>query len=139
MKRLVVLVLILALGMMCVPLSGNSEGEDTMRLARVLYTLAANEDDDTMMKLGSVVMNRVDSPWYPDSVSGVLAEAQQFPCGSRYDERTLAAARALMSGKRVLPPEAVCYLALDAAEQPDASRVVAVSGNYVFCTRSFSF
>ena len=139
MKRLVALALVLALGLIFIPLSGNSEGEDAVRLARVLYTLGADEDDDTLMKLGSVVMNRVDSPWYPDTLSGVLSEPQQFPCGSRYDERCMEAARSLIAGARALPAEAVCYQAADASAPPDEAHLVAVSGRYVFCTRSFGF
>lgn len=134
MKRLIALTCAALLAFLLLPLAGNSEGEDTVRLARVLYTLAADEEDSTMRMLGSVIMNRVDSPWFPASVRGVLSEPQQFPCGNRYDERSMDVARALMRGERDLPPDVVYYQAKDATAPYDPAFLAASSGGYAFYT-----
>jgi len=41
-------------------------------LARTLYALARDESYETKLALGSVVMNRVDSPSYPNTIYGVI-------------------------------------------------------------------
>ena len=87
MKRVLCGLLLIAL--LVLPGLGLTEGEDTIRLARTLYTLGQGESYDTLLKLGSVVMNRVESPWYPDTVKDVLGEPHQFPRGTLYDEESL--------------------------------------------------
>ena len=131
MKRVVAVVLLL--GLMILPRLGLMEGEDTIRLAKTLYTLGKGERYETMLDLGTVVMNRVESPWYPDTVMGVLRQPHQFPCGTLYDEASYQAARAVMMGRRTLPADAVNYRAADAAAQP-AGELIRVSGNYEFRT-----
>lgn len=130
-RRLCIGLCLLLLLTMC-PISGVSEGEDAVRLARVLYTLCRDEDEQTMMKVGSVIMNRVDSPWFPDTLSGVLNQAQQFPGGRKYDVRALQAALRLMDGVRELAPEAVHAQALDATQPLDEERLIETSGGYGF-------
>ena len=131
MKRVVAVVLLL--GLMILPRLGLMEGEDTIRLAKTLYTLGKGERYETLLDLGTVVMNRVESPWYPDTVMGVLRQPHQFPCGTLYDEASYQAARAVMMGRRTLPADAVNYRAADAAAQP-AGELIRVSGNYEFRT-----
>ena len=131
MKR--VMAVLLLLGLMALPRLGLMEGEDTIRLAKTLYTLGKGERYETLLDLGTVVMNRVNSPWYPDTVMGVLRQPHQFPCGTLYDEASYQAARAVMMGRRTLPADAVNYRAADAAAQP-AGELIRVSGNYEFRT-----
>ena len=76
MKRLLCAALILAI--LILPTLGLTEGADTIRLAKTLYLLGRGESYETLLDLGTVVMNRVDSPWYPDTVMGVLNQPQQF-------------------------------------------------------------
>ena len=130
MKRL--LCAILLVGLLILPGLGLTEGDDTIRLAKTLYTLGKGESYETLLDLGTVVMNRVDSPWYPDTVYGVLTQPHQFACGTLYDELAYRAAREVMMGKRTLPPDALLYAALDASAQPDAETLVARSGGYGF-------
>lgn len=132
MKR--VLAVALLLGLMALPRLGLMEGEDTIRLAKTIYTLGKGESYETMLDIGTVVMNRVDSPWYPDTVMGVLREPHQFACGTLYDETCYQAARAVMMGRRTLPPDAVNYRALDASAPAEGGEAVKVSGNYEFRT-----
>ena len=128
MKRMLCAALLIAL--LALPGLGLMEGDDTIRLARTLYTLGKGESYETLLDLGTVVMNRVDSPWYPDSVLGVLRQPHQFACG----EASYRAARAVMMGRRTLPASAVNYRALDASAPAEGGDVVKVSGNYEFRT-----
>ena len=132
MKR--ALCALLLLGLLALPGLGLMEGEDTVRLAKTLYTLGKGESYETLLDLGTVVMNRVDSPWYPDTVLGVLRQPHQFPCGTLYDEASYRAARAVMMGRRTLPADAVNYRALDASAPARGGETVRVSGNYEFRT-----
>ncbi len=132
MKRFLCAALILAI--LILPGLGLTEGTDTMRLAKTLYLLGRGESYETLLDLGTVVMNRVDSPWYPDTVLGVLTQAQQFPCGTLYDEEALKAARAVMMGQRTLPADVVCYGALDATQPLRDDTLYSTSGNYGFYT-----
>ena len=132
MKRAIAVLLLL--GLMALPRLGLMEGEDTIRLAKTIYALGKGEAYETLLDLGTVVMNRVDSPWYPDTVMGVLREPHQFACGTLYDETCYQAARAVMMGRRTLPPDAVNYRALDASAPAEGGEAVKVSGNYEFRT-----
>ncbi len=132
MKRLLCAALILAI--LILPTLGLTEGADTIRLAKTLYLLGRGESYETLLDLGTVVMNRVDSPWYPDTVMGVLNQPQQFACGTLYDDESLRAARAVMMGARTLPADVVCYGALDATQPLREDTLFATSGSYGFYT-----
>ena len=80
--RKLALALILALLLAAIPSVSFTEDTAAVRLARTIYALAADESYETKLALGSVVMNRVAHPLYPDTLSQVLSQAQQFPCGS---------------------------------------------------------
>ena len=129
MKR--VMAVLLLLGLMALPRLGLMEGEDTIRLAKAIYTLGKGEAYETLLDLGTVVMNRVDSPWYPDTVMGVLRQPHQFPCGTMYDEASYQAARAVMLGRRTLPADAVIYRAADASAPPEGE-LLRTSGRFEF-------
>ena len=131
MKRRWVLILA-AIICVILPAMSRPEDESTLRLARTLYTLAASESYETKIALGTVVMNRVESPWYPATLEGVLSQQQQFPCGSRYDADSLAAAHAVLSGKRAFGGDIVSYQAKDAACPRPLSDVAAEAGGYHF-------
>jgi len=111
---------------------GLTEGDDTIQLARTLYTLGKDESYDTMLMIGTIVMNRVENPWYPDTVSEVLGQPHQFPRGMQYDERSLQAAREVMMGRRTLPADVVRFCALDSTVQLDQSDWYTSSGKYAF-------
>ena len=132
MKRLLCAALILAI--LILPTLGLTEGADTIRLAKTLYLLGRDESYETLLDLGTVVMNRVDSPWYPDTVMGVLNQPQQFACGTLYDDESLRAARAVMMGARTLPADVVCYGTLDATQPLREDTLFTISGGYGFYT-----
>lgn len=131
-KWLAVLLVLVALVCAFVPSTSFTEDEQTVLLARALYTMGADEDYATKLALGTVVMNRVEDPWFPNTLRGVLEQQQQFPVGSRYDEESLRAAHAVLSGQRALGENAL-YWQLDGASAPfDAQYRVGASGSYSF-------
>ena len=133
MRRLILALVTLALGV-CIflPSTRYTEDEDTVLLARAIYALGKDESFETKLKLGSVVMNRVENAWFPDDLGEVLSEPQQFPAGRRYDADSLRAAHELISGKRALDGDALYYQAADASVPWDDEYLVSSAGNYNF-------
>lgn len=133
MRRLIAALVTLALAV-CIflPATRYTEDEDTVLLARAIYALGRDESYETKLKLGSVVMNRVENAWFPDDLGEVLSEPQQFPAGSRYDADSLRAAHELISGRRALRSDALYYQAADASAPWGAENRVASAGNYNF-------
>ena len=130
MRRFIAgLAVLAAVAAMFVPSASFTEDVNTVRLARVIYALGKAEAYETKLALGTVVMNRVENPWFADDLGEVLRDQQQFPAGSRYDDDSLRAAHAVLSGKRNLPDNALYYQAADASlAWGDANRVDAVGG-----------
>ena len=108
-----------------------TEDRDTVLLARAIYALARNDTYDAKLAIGTVAMNRLDSPWFADTLGEVLNEQHQFPIGSRYDADSLAAAHAALAGRRALPADALYYRAADATETWSEAPVKVVGG-YAF-------
>ena len=132
-KMLSLLLCVAALAFVFVPSASYTEDHDTILLARTIYALGKNESYETKLALGSVVMNRVESPWFADDLGDVLRDQQQFPAGSRYDDDSLRAAHALISGKRTLDESALYYQAADASNPwGDAWRVDSVGGYHFY-------
>lgn len=132
MKKLL-LFLLAACICAAIPVSSFTEDSATVRLARTIYALAADEDYATKLDIATVVMNRVESPWYPSTLEEVLTQQQQFPCGSRYDDESLAAAHEVLAGTRTLEADVIAYQAKDATA-PRADEACDESGNYNFYT-----
>ena len=137
MRRIIAgLVVLAAMAFMFVPSVSFTEDRDTVQLARTIYALGKGESYETKLALGTVVMNRVENPWFADDLGEVLRDQQQFPAGSRYDNDSLRAAHAVLSGKRSLPDSALYYQAADASlSWGEANRVDSV-GNYNFYSES---
>ena len=133
MRRLIAALVTLALGL-CIflPSTRYTEDEDTVLLARSIYALGKDESFETKLKLGSVVMNRVENDWFPDDLGEVLTDPQQFPAGKRYDADSLRAAHELISGRRALDSDALYYQAADASAPWDDEYLVSSAGNYNF-------
>ena len=133
MRKLAAILIVLAL-VICalLPSVGFTEDRDTVLLARTIYALGKNEAYETKLALGSVVMNRVESPWFADTLGEVLRDQQQFPAGNRYDDESLQAAHALLSGERALKESALYYQAADASAGWGEENRIASAGNYNF-------
>ena len=137
MRRIIAgLIGLIAMACMFAPSVSFTEDRDTVRLARTIYALGKTEAYETKLALGTVVMNRLESPWFSGDLGEVLDDQQQFPAGSRYDGDSLRAAHAVLSGKRNLPGSALYYQAADATlAWGDANRVDSVGG-YNFYSES---
>ncbi len=133
MRRFVALAA-LAVALVCalVPSVSFTEDWDTVQLAKVIYALARDESYATKLAIGTVVMNRVESDWFDDTLGEVLDEQQQFPAGSRYDGESLSAAHDVLSGARTLDAGALYYQALDASQPWGEEGRVATVGGYAF-------
>lgn len=132
MRKWVALAVLAAL--LCCVLSPSvsfTEDRDTVLLARAIYALAKNGSYDAKLAVGTVAMNRVESVWFPDTLNGVLNEQHQFPIGSRYDADSLAAAHAVLAGRRALSAAAVYYQAPNASNPRQDAPLADVDG-YTF-------
>jgi spore germination cell wall hydrolase CwlJ-like protein len=76
-------------------------------MARAMYFESNRSSRDGMIAVGTVVMNRVESDQFPDSICEVVAQKRQFAPGvmtRRMDQRSLPkareAARAVLRGER---------------------------------------
>ena len=137
MRRLVAVLAMLALAVcLFLPEARFTEDEDTVLLARTIYALGKEESYATKLKLGSVVMNRLENAWFPDDLGEVLSEPQQFPAGNRYDADSLRAAHELLTGRRALDGDALYYQAADASEPWGEAHRVDSAGNYNFYCES---
>ncbi len=82
------------------------EEGDRMLLANLIYCEAGNQPYEGQLAVGSVVINRVLSSFYPDTVVGVIYQYKQFsPVGDGHLALALAENRAT----------AACYKAADEA------------------------
>lgn len=122
----------------CVLIPGVSFTEDrnTVLLAKAIYALAHDESYETKLAIGTVVMNRVEDPWFGGTLESVLTQKHQFPTGSRYDGESLSAAHDVLSGTRVLGPDALYYRAVDALEPWPDETPLEVVGGYAFYAES---
>ena len=137
MRRLVAVLAMLALAVcLFLPEARFTEDEDTVLLARTIYALGTEESYATKLKLGSVVMNRLESDWFADDLGEVLSDPQQFPAGNRYDADSLRAAHELLTGRRALDGDALYYQAADASEPWGEAHRVDSAGNYNFYCES---
>ena len=132
MKKIaLMLALILLLSGTVFSFPSYTEDRDTIQLAKTIYALGKNEGYVTKLALGTVVMNRVENAWFANTVYEVLTEQQQFPTGEKYDEESLKAAHAVLTGMRVLDESALYYQAVDSTDQR-TDKPLSVIGGYAF-------
>ena len=115
-----------------------TEDQATVHLARTIYALARDESYETKLAIASVVMNRVENPWYEGTLEEVLSSQHQFPSGERYDAQSLQAAHAAIAGKRNLPGDVLYYQAAD-APNPWTEGLYRIIGGYAFYTEDGNF
>ena len=132
MKRFIALAAVAVL-LVCAlyPKAGFTEDRNTVLLARAIYALCRNEGYDAKLAVATVVMNRVENPWFAGTIDGVLNEQHQFPIGSRYDDQSLSAAHAALAGKRNLDASALYYQSGDAT-RPRRDRPIRTVGGISF-------
>ncbi len=54
--------------------------DETYLVARVIYAEAAGEPYEGKVAVGAVIMNRVNSNLFPNTIAGVIYEPWQFSC-----------------------------------------------------------
>lgn len=86
---------------------GRVSSKELACLERAMYFESNRSSRDGLVAVGSVVMNRVASDQYPDTVCGVVGQKKQFAHGIMRKKMTAsglpevqAAARAVMRGER---------------------------------------
>lgn len=89
---------------------------DVQTLARIIYWEARGEPDEGKLAVGQVVLNRVASDLFPDTIEEVIAQKGQFsPWGCEgYDaaelpEDCLEAARMVLDGLGELPADVLWF------------------------------
>ena len=91
-------------------LDGDSyyDEETLYWLSRIIYSESGNQSLLGRIAVGNVVMNRMESPLFPDTIKGVLFQKNQFSpamSGSIYrqpNEGSIVAAKLVMDGAVVL-------------------------------------
>lgn len=78
--------------------------DELMLMARVIYGEAAGEPYIGKVAVGAVVLNRVRSPLFPDTIAEVIYEPRQFSCignwmfNSYPDQDSIRAAKDALAG-----------------------------------------
>ena len=127
------------------PVISYSE-KDLEYLAIVIYQEAGGDNfsDDTRLKVGTVVMNRVADPRFPDDLHGVLTQEQQYgllhwtgvvwadraknPGEEHAVKRAYKFAEQILMGYRSFGEDVVWQ-----AEFPQGSEIVAYQDGMYFC------
>ena len=118
-----------------IPSLSFSEDRATVQLARVVYALARDEGYSAKLAVASVALNRVENPWFPTTLAGVLSEKHQFPAGTRYDAESLRAAHEALSGNTSLPRDVLYYQSAGARNNWGAEYRYETIGSISFYTR----
>lgn len=108
-------------------------------LVRAMYFESNRSSPDGLMAVGTVVMNRVDSPRFPSTICGVVGQHRQFAAGvltrpvdPRQAEPAKRAADAVLSGERYAPIGKAMHFHMASYKNPYPARYVAVAGGNAF-------
>jgi spore germination cell wall hydrolase CwlJ-like protein len=121
--------------------SGNAVASLSERdcLIRAMYFESNRSSHDGLMAVGTVVMNRVDSPHHPDTICGVVAEHRQFAPGvltramsPREISPAAKAAEAILRGERYAPVGDAMHFHVAGLRIPYRVRYVTVAGGNAF-------
>lgn len=111
-------------------------------LSRIIHAEARGENQEGQIAVGNVVLNRVDSDEFPDTIKGVIFQKGQFnpvSNGSIYNEPSTDAVRSAtiaLEGHEVVDESALFFYndRLVASDNWIRTRdVVTVIGNHTFC------
>lgn len=108
-------------------------------LVRAMYFESNRSSRDGLMAVGTVVMNRVDSPRFPNTICGVVSQGQQFAPGvitRPLDPRQVLpaeqAADAVLRGERYAPVGKAMHFHMASFQNPYPAQYVAVAGGNAF-------
>lgn len=83
---------------------------DIVMLAKLIYAEAGGESDAGQIAVGSVVLNRIASSKYPNTMSAVINQSGQFSVTlGGYNSRSLSNARKVCSGGKTLPGDVMYF------------------------------
>jgi N-acetylmuramoyl-L-alanine amidase len=105
---------------------------DAELLAGIIWQEARGESDRGQQAVGEVVMNRVRSPRFPNSIAAVYAQRGQFSGygkAMRPTEKERVNARLVLEGRTDILPDDVVYFSTTAQN----GRVWGRIGGHVFC------
>ena len=96
--------------------------EELDLLSRLIYSEGGTESYETKLKIGSVVMNRVSDPLFPDTIREVIYQKNQFSVTTTKingtimidrpaDEESKRAAKEVLDYGSVLPPDVQVFYA----------------------------
>ncbi len=134
MKKAVVC-LALLFSAIVLPSLSFTEDQETVLLARAVYAVARDESYEAKLAVASAALNRVDDPWHPNTLRGVLEEKHQFPIGSYYDAESLRAAHEALAGRRNLPAGVMYFQSAAGASRWDDTYLYRTIGGLSFYTR----
>ena len=112
-----------------------TEDQETVLLARAVYAVARDESYETKLAVASAALNRVDDPWHPNTLRGVLEEKHQFPVGNYYDSESLRAAHEALAGRRNLPAGVMYFQSTGAQNRWEDTWLYKTVGGLSFYTR----
>ena len=90
-------------------LESRRDDSDVRALAHLIYAEGNTLGEEGMLYVGSVVLNRVSNPYYPDTIQGVIFDKGQYACiddGHYFNEpsaRAYELAEVLIEEGSVLP------------------------------------
>ena len=111
-------------------------------LVRAMYFESQRSSHEGLMAVGTVVMNRVESQRFPNTICGVVGQHRQFAPGvltSRVDPRqsrwALHAADKVLRGERYAPVGKALHFHAASYKNPYPARYVTVAGGNAFYLR----
>ena len=113
----------------------NYTEEELDLLARLIYSEGGGESYSTKLKIGSVVMNRVEDPHFPNTIYEVIYQKSQFSVtvikingvimiDRPADEESYRAAKEILDYGSILPRDVQVFYAYYCTESWVTSRVV---------------
>lgn len=97
--------------------ASKNNTNEVMLLARLIYAEAEGEPTNGLIAVGNVVMNRVESNSFPDTMKGVIYQHKQFSvvANGRINrtpkERYVEASKRVLNGERVVPKDTLFFYA----------------------------
>lgn len=106
MKIVKIILIVLAFA----TISSIARCNESYILARLIYTEGRGESYGTKLKIGSVVINRVNSKIFPNSITKVINQRGQFaPLKNAPDAESKRAAKEVISKGSVLPASVMYF------------------------------
>lgn len=114
--------------------------EDTYLLAQIINAEARNQPYDGMVAVGNVIMNRIVSPKFPDTVRDVVYQKGQFSpvndgsINNAPSESAIQAAKDVMNGHKVIGDDVLFFYEPNIATDSwiRTRQVVTKIGDHVF-------